>query len=671
MHLRSANRNEESSSEDTNNIGSDTEPENETHGMSDLVLNEHRLPIKDVLCSICKKYLDEEPTIIRCDANSCKRLFHPSCLGNSAPLCNELWFCSPCQDSVVIEPAVNQVNTADEVCSICQRRVEDSDCGLQCDICDTWKHCTCLGISDDQYDCLINSAENFYCPSCSVGGFCGVCGLLIDKTLDLTLIRSCKSSCDRKFHVSCIDPPNSQCRVDQNDTSGSYWECPDCHIQPHIPSFVGSNEDLVRVKWHGLHGRVLFDTVNETYEEVIKWKRNLFKVPTGKAGQDFVAELSNCLKHFSSGTSLQPIALKMAMITFPLLLQKPSKKSKAKDHTKYLSKRLELWKEGNLSAIVHEGKEIQKRLVSSKNNSADNTDKIFVRLMLQGKVSAALRWIGSSKTSVRTTDDETVSILKALHPDAADTSNVAMLRGPVDKVEHVIFDSIDADMIQSVIKHISGAAGPSGADAELWLHILCTKQLKKKPQELCETIAECAKKMATTLIDPDHLVAFTACRLVPLNKNPSGVRPIGIGEILHRIIGKAIVRAINQDIVEATAPIQVCAGIPGGVEAAVHAARSIFNEDKTEAILLVDAANAFNALNRKAALHNIQLTCPELSTYVINTYRKPAHLHVAGSETPILSQEGTTQGDVPALGIYSCATIPLVRYQVLQSERMP
>ena len=124
-------------------------------------------------------------------------------------------------------------------------------------------------------------------------------------------------------------------------------------------------------------------------------------------------------------------------------------------------------------------------------------------------------------------------------------------------------------------------------------------------------------------------------------KNPSGVQPIGIGEILHRIIGKAIVRTINKDIVEATAPIQVCAGIPGVVEAAVHAARSIFNEDKTEAILLVDAANALNALNQKAALYNIQLTSPELSTYVISAYRKPAHLHDAGSK-PILSQEGTT-----------------------------
>ena len=54
---------------------------------------------------------------------------------------------------------------------------------------------------------------------------------------------------------------------------------------------------------------------------------------------------------------------------------------------------------------------------------------------------------------------------------------------------------------------------------------------------------------------------------------------------------------------------------------------------------------------------------------MINTYRKPANLHLAGAEEPILSQEGTTQGDVPALGIYSCATVPLVRSQVLQSEK--
>ena len=312
-------------------------------------------------CNVCGRNLDEEPTIIRCDSKSCKLLFHPSCLGNSAPLCNELWFCSLCQDSVVIEPAANHQNNVstiptDDVCSVCLRQVEDSDSGLQCDLCDTWKHSKCLGISDDNYDSLINSAEDFFCPACSVSGFCGICEQLIDKNLAATQIICCRSSCGRKFHAACVD---------QSDTSygnSLYWECSSCHIQPHIPSYVVNHEDLERVKWHSLQGKVLFDTINDTYKEVIRWRRNLFKVPTGKAGQEFVAELTNCLKHFSTGTSLQPIALKMAMIIFPLLLQKPSRKSKSKDHTNYLSKRLELWKAGNLLAIVHEGKEIRNGL---------------------------------------------------------------------------------------------------------------------------------------------------------------------------------------------------------------------------------------------------------------------------------------------------------------------
>ena len=80
---------------------------------------------------------------------------------------------------------------------------------------------------------------------------------------------------------------------------------------------------------------------------------------------------------------------------------------------------------------------------------------------------------------------------------------------------------------------------------------------------------------------------------------------MGIGEVLRRIIGKAITRVLKTDMVKATAPIQVCAGLSGGVEAAVHGLRKIFEDEDTEAIILVDADNAFNRLNRAAALHNI------------------------------------------------------------------
>ena len=74
---------------------------------------------------------------------------------------------------------------------------------------------------------------------------------------------------------------------------------------------------------------------------------------------------------------------------------------------------------------------------------------------------------------------------------------------------------------------------------------------------------------------------------------------------------------------------------------------------------MVDAANAFNSLNRSSALHNIRHLCPELATIIINCYREPVDLFVGG--TTLLSQEGTTQGDPLAMPFYALATIPLIK----------
>jgi len=139
--------------------------------------------------------------------------------------------------------------------------------------------------------------------------------------------------------------------------------------------------------------------------------------------------------------------------------------------------------------------------------------------------------------------------------------------------------------------------------------------------------------------------------LIPLDKCPAaGVRPIGVGEVPRRIIAKAILRAIGKDIEEAAGPLQGCAGRDGGCEAAVHAMRSIFQHADTEGCLLVDASNAFTSLNRKAALHNVSILCPPLSPVLINTYRDPVRMIVAGSGE-ISFTEGTTQGDPLAMAI--------------------
>ena len=51
-----------------------------------------------------------------------------------------------------------------------------------------------------------------------------------------------------------------------------------------------------------------------------------------------------------------------------------------------------------------------------------------------------------------------------------------------------------------------------------------------------------------------------------------------------------------------------------------------FGDTNAEGVLLVDASNAFNRLNRRVALHNVSIICPSLATALINTYRGDACL---------------------------------------------
>ena len=155
--------------------------------------------------------------------------------------------------------------------------------------------------------------------------------------------------------------------------------------------------------------------------------------------------------------------------------------------------------------------------------------------------------------------------------------------------------------------------------------------------------------------------------LIPLDKRADkegkpGVRPIGVGEILRRIVGKVVVANIRDDIINAAGPLQTCAGLKSGIEASIHAMRNIFQKEETEALLLVDADNAFNRLNRKAALHNVKELCPSFARYLNNTYQNHARMIINDQVNTdcILSEEGSTQGDVAAMAMYAIGVRPLV-----------
>ena len=48
----------------------------------------------------------------------------------------------------------------------------------------------------------------------------------------------------------------------------------------------------------------------------------------------------------------------------------------------------------------------------------------------------------------------------------------------------------------------------------------------------------------------------------------------------------------------------------------------VLEEEDTKAMILMDALNAFNCLNREVALHNSEVICPTLAPILINTYQQ-------------------------------------------------
>ena len=144
-------------------------------------------------------------------------------------------------------------------------------------------------------------------------------------------------------------------------------------------------------------------------------------------------------------------------------------------------------------------------------------------------------------------------------------------------------------------------------------------------------------------------------RLVPLMKEDDGVRPIGIGECLRRIMGRSVAKLTGSDVQLAGGTLQTCTGIEAGIEASIHAMERLLDNDECEAVLLVDAENAFNRLNRKTALHNMQHLCPPLFRFLANSYSEPSKLHL-GDGSFIMSQEGATQGDPVAMQMYAVSS---------------
>ena len=244
------------------------------------------------------------------------------------------------------------------------------------------------------------------------------------------------------------------------------------------------------------------------------------------------------------------------MVMPALLLQKPNPKSKAKDHAQHLERRLRHWAEVDLESLIKEGQTIQQQFIREHQGRPDQqTSRLFAKLMIEGKVRAALRLIqedGSSgplgldsqlESNNPTASSETVrEALQKKHPPPQQLQQTSIITPEEETTEPdpILFERIDGQLICNTALRMDGAAGPSGLDAAAFKR-LCTS-FKSESTELCDALASTARRISSSFVDPNGLSAFVACQLIALDKRP-GIRPIGVGETSRRIIGKAIATA--------------------------------------------------------------------------------------------------------------------------------
>ena len=126
---------------------------------------------------------------------------------------------------------------------------------------------------------------------------------------------------------------------------------------PNYPSFEQKevNENArSRMKWECLTGfNIIEEKLNNAYNEIVKWNKNFFKIPLGACGKKLVEEACKLVSLYNGKGEWEPLAIKALMVFLPLVLQKPSKISKTRDHKAHLQRRMVMWKDGAKDGLVN------------------------------------------------------------------------------------------------------------------------------------------------------------------------------------------------------------------------------------------------------------------------------------------------------------------------------
>ena len=207
-------------------------------------------------------------------------------------------------------------------------------------------------------------------------------------------------------------------------------------------------------------------TIEDAYDEMVKWQKNTFLAPYGKIGREFIDKFTEHINDWNNGSPLQHITLKAAIVLVAVGLQKPSQKSKAKDHQECLGKRLDQWNRGEIGSLLSEGRAIQRHLIGSHRKNEPYNARVFASLAMSGQINSALRYLsGENGGGVLPLTDDVMKQLQEKHAEAQEAQLGTLVFGPTEQVPESIFQQINREMVREAALRTKGSSGLSGVDA--------------------------------------------------------------------------------------------------------------------------------------------------------------------------------------------------------------
>ena len=104
------------------------------------------------------------------------------------------------------------------------------------------------------------------------------------------------------------------------------------------------------------------------------------------------------------------------------------------------------------------------------------------------------------------------------------------------------------------------------------------------------------------------LVPLVKARLTPeqaMARQDPDVRPVAIGEVEVRAVGRAMAADAADDFADTLAPQQLAVGIPGGISVLIFGTRCMLEMRPRFVVVRLDLRNGFNAVSRAVMLRRM------------------------------------------------------------------